>query len=143
MCDYSLQSIVSRPARVGDKLTTRDFGTGTRGFAAPEYHTIAVCVLPGTELAFSSAVKVTDTEARFFDSWKKPTLRTLGYATAIFRQVHKDDPWKHHDALEFPDGHIVLLTHIYEGQEATVLQLPVQPTTAAEEEAQKRVAYSG
>ena len=143
MCDYSLQSVVSRPAKVGDKLTTRDFGTGTRGFAAPECNTLAVCVLPGTELAFSSAVKVTDTDARFFDSWKKPTLRTLGHATAIFRQVHKDDPWKHHDALEFPDGHIVLLTHVYEGQEATVLQLPVQPTTAAEEEAQKRVAYSG
>ena len=137
MCDYSLQSIVSRPAKVGDKLTTRDFGTGTRGFAAPEYHTIAVCVLPGTELAFSSAVTVTD--ARFFVSWK---LRTLGHSTAIFRQVNKNDPWKHHDALEFPDG-LVLLTHVYEGQEATVLQLPVQPTTAAEEEAQKRVAYIG
>ena len=143
MCDYSLQSIVSRPAKVGDKLTTRDFGTGTRGFAAPEYHTIAVCVLPGTELAFSSAVKVTDPDVPFFDFWKIPTLRTLDHATAIFRQVHKNDPWKHHDALEFPDGDIVLLTHLYEGQEATVLQLPVQPTTAAEEEAQKRVAYIG
>jgi hypothetical protein len=83
MCDYSLQSIVSRPAKVGDKLTTRDFGTGTRGFAAPEYHTIAVCVLPGTELAFSSAVTVTDTDDRFFESWKKPILKTLDHATAI------------------------------------------------------------
>ena len=36
MCDYSLHSIRSRPAKVGDKLTTRDFGTGTRGFAASE-----------------------------------------------------------------------------------------------------------
>jgi hypothetical protein len=143
MCDYSLQSIVSRPAKVGDKLTTRDFGTGTRGFAAPEYHTIAVCVLPGTELAFSSVVKVADPYIRFFESWKMPTLRTLDHATAIFRQVHKNDPWKHHDALEFPDGDIVLLTHLYEGQEATVLQLPVQPTTAAEEEVQKRVAHIG
>jgi hypothetical protein len=142
MCDYSLQSIVSRPAKVGDKLTTRDFGTGTRGFAAPEYHTIAVCVLPGTELAFSGPVTVTDTDVRFFGSWKMPTLRTLGHATAIFRQVNKNDPWKHHDALEFPDGHIVLLTHLCGGQEATVLQLPVQPTTAAEEDAQKRVAYA-
>ena len=143
MCDYSLQNIVSRPAKVGDKLTTRDFGTGTRGFAAAEDAGAAVCVLPGTELAFSSAVKVADTDIRFFESWKMPTLRTLGHATAIFRQVHKNDPWKHHDALEFPDGDIVLLTHLCEGQEATVLQLPVQPTTAAEEEAQKRVAYIG
>jgi hypothetical protein len=35
MCDYSLQSIVSRPAKVGAKLTTRDFGTGTRGNITP------------------------------------------------------------------------------------------------------------
>ncbi len=36
MCDYSLRSVKSRPAKVGDKLITRDFGTGTRGFAASE-----------------------------------------------------------------------------------------------------------
>jgi len=35
MCDYSLTNVRSRPARVGDKLTVRDFGTGTRGFCAP------------------------------------------------------------------------------------------------------------
>src|SRR5450759_2574273 len=134
MCDYSLQSIVSTPAKVGDKLTTCDFGTGTRGFAAPEYHTIAVCVLPGTELAFSSAVKVTDTDVRFFGSWKMPTPRTLGHATAILRQVKKKDPWKHQDALECRDGQIVLRIYLYEGQEASVLQFPVQPTTAAQEE---------
>jgi len=33
MCDFSLQSVRSRPAKVGDKLVSRDFGTGTRGFA--------------------------------------------------------------------------------------------------------------
>jgi hypothetical protein len=57
MCDYSLQSVLSRPAKVGDKLTTRNFGTGTRGFATSDSPTVAVCVLPGTELAFSSEVK--------------------------------------------------------------------------------------
>ena len=56
MCDYSLQNVRSRPAKVGDKLTTRDFGTRTRGFAAAEDAGVAVCVLPGTELAFSSPV---------------------------------------------------------------------------------------
>ena len=139
MCDYSLQSVRSRPAKVGDKLTTRDFGTGTRGFAAAEDAGVAVCVLPGTELAFSSAVTVTDF-LRFIVGWK---VETLGHATAIFRQVNKDEPWKHHDALEFPDGRIVLLTRLSEGQEATVLQLPAQPTTAAEADAQKRIAYVG
>jgi hypothetical protein len=70
-------------------------------------------------------------------------MQTLGHATAIFRQVNKNDPFKHHDALEFPDGHIVLLTSLLEGQEATVLQLPAQPMTAAAAEAQKRIAYAG
>jgi hypothetical protein len=66
---------------------------------------------------------------------------TLPHATAVFRQVNKDDLWKHHDALEFPDGHIVLLTELREDQRATVLQIPAQPTIMAEADAQKRAAY--
>jgi hypothetical protein len=138
MCDYSLQNVRSRPAKVADKLTTRDFGTATRGFAAAEDAGVAVCVLPGTELAFSSPVTIT--VYRFIVGWK---VVTLSHATAIFRQVNKDEPRKHHDALEFPDGRIVLLTKLSEGQEATVLQLPAQPATAAEVDAQKRVAHLG
>jgi hypothetical protein len=137
MCDYSLQSMMSRPAKVGDKLTTRNFGTGTRGFAAPENCRMAVCVLPGTELAFSKEVSCAPAG---FLGWKD---KTISYTTAIFRQVHKDELRMHHDALEFPDGQIVLLTELCEGQEATVLQLPAQPKTHAEAEAQKRVAHTG
>ena len=137
MCDYSLQNVRSRPAKVGDKLTTRDFGTVTRGFAAAEDAGVAVCVLPGTELAFANAVAVA--RPRFI-GWK---VEKLGHTTAIFRQVNKKEPMQHHDALEFPDGRIVLLTTLSEGQEATVLQLPAQPTTAAEADAQKRVAQVG
>ena len=136
MCDYSLQHLSSRPAKVDDKLTTRDFGTGTRGFAAAEDAAVAVCVLPGTELAFSDTVTISD--QRFIVGWK---VEALAYATAIFRQVNKNEPSRHHDALEFPDGRIVLLTRLKVGQEATVLQLPAQPTTAAEADAQKRMAY--
>jgi len=136
MCDYSIQNVRSRPARIGDKLTTRDFGTCTRGFAAAEDIGVAVCVLPGTELAFSNEVTLTDP---FILGWK---VKKLDYATAIFRQVNKNEPFKHHDALEFPDGRIVLLTRLSEGQEATVLQLPAQPTTAAEADAQKQIAYA-
>jgi hypothetical protein len=63
MCDYSLHSIKSRPAKVGDKLITRDFGTGTRGFAASEDRSVAVCVLPGTELSFSQYVVLSNRPA--------------------------------------------------------------------------------
>jgi hypothetical protein len=136
MCDYSLHSVKSRPAKIGDKLTTRNFGTGTRGFAAAENAAVAVCVLPGTELAFAHDAKRLSTSL-----W--PWQRAIAHKTAIFRQVNKDKFAVHHDALEFPDGHIVLLTCLREGQEATVLQLPAEPKTAAEADAQRRVAFVG
>ena len=136
MCDYSPHHVKSRPAKVGDKLTTINFNTGTRGFAAPEDSTTAVCILPGTELAFSEEVKCVP----FRLGWK---AKTINFSTAIFRQINKDVPRVHHDALEFPDGMCVLLTDLLEGQEATVLQLPAQPKTPAEEAAQRRVVYVG
>jgi hypothetical protein len=58
--------------------------------------------------------------------------KTINYTTAVFRQINKDKPRTHHDALEFPDGQTVLLTDLLEGQEATVLQLPAQPVIPAE-----------
>ena len=135
MCDFSLHNVKSRPAKVGDKLTTHNFNTGTCGFAAPEDSTTAVCILPGTELAFSA--EVICASSRLF-SW-----RTISSRTAVFRQIDKDVPQVHHDALEFPDGTFVLLTDLHEGQQATVLQLPAQPKTSAEAAAQTRVVYVG
>jgi hypothetical protein len=70
-------------------------------------------------------------------------VSTLNHSTAIFRQVNKDMPRAHHDALEFPGGQVVLLTDMVEGQEATVLQLPARPATAVEAKAQERVVYVG
>ncbi|HKD26924.1 MAG TPA: hypothetical protein VKC66_13610 [Xanthobacteraceae bacterium] len=137
MCDYSLHYVKSRPAKVGEKLTTINFRTGTRGFAAPEDSTTAVCILPGTELAFSEEVKCAS--FRLFGC----KAETIKFRTAIFRQINKDVPRVHHDALEFPDSTCVLVTDLLEGQEATVLQLPAQPQTPAEEAAQRRVAYVG
>ena len=120
-----------------DGLTTRDFGTGTRGFAASENPSVAVCVLPGTELAFAHEVKRLPTRLW---PWHDGAIK---HKTAIFRQVNKDKVAAHHDALEFPDGQIVLLTFLCEGQHATVLQLPAEPKTASEAEARQRVAYIG
>jgi hypothetical protein len=117
MCDYSLGNVKSRPAKVGDKLVTRDFGTGTHGFAASEEASVAVCLLPGTELSFAEDV-------RFWPNWYGWHQRVVKHKTSIFRQVNLSKAWAHHDALEFPDGEIVLLTLLEAGQEATVLQLP-------------------
>jgi hypothetical protein len=137
MCDYSLHSVKSRPAKVGDKLTTHDFGTGTRGFAASEDMNVAVCVLAGTELSFADEVRCLPTG---LIAWRD---KVIEHKTAIFRQINKDKIAAHHDALEFPDGRIVLLTTLCGGQQATVLQLPAQPTTAVETQFQQRVAYIG
>ena len=131
MCDYSLMHVKSRTASVGDKLRTSNFGTGTRGFAAPEDPTTAVCVLPGTELAF-------DSEIRAYGACG-PTR----HKTAIFRQINRAQPHMHHDALELPDGQMLLLTFVCEGQEATVLQLPAKPANEAEAREQERVAVRG
>jgi hypothetical protein len=135
MCDYSLHSVKSRPAKVGDKLTTHNFGTGTVGFAASEDMNIAVCVLPGTELSFADEVRCLPTGLL---AWRDEMIE---HKTAIFRQVNKDKVATHHDALEFPDGRIVLLTRLCEGQQATVLQLPAEPKIAVEAQFQRRVAY--
>ena len=117
MCDYSLHNVKSRPAKIGDKLTTHFFKSGTRGFCAPEDAGVAVCVLPGTELSFADEVR----RERMWP-WSKGAIK---HRTAIFRQINKEKPTTHHDALEFPDGQIVLLHFLEEGQQATVLQLPV------------------
>ena len=137
MCDFSLQSIKSRPAKIGDKLTTRDFGTGTRGFSASEDASVAVCLRPGTELSFADGVTFSATGLSGW--WHK----AINHKTAIFRQINKERVSAHHDALEFPDGEIVLLTSLREGLQATVLQLPAEPVTAVEVEAQRRVAFIG
>ena len=126
MCDYSLQLVASRPARVGEKLVSTSFASSvTRGFASVDDRNVAVCLLPGTELAFEKEV---ERESRsVFRSRCQ-----LGHKVARFRQVNEDAPNTHHDALELPDGQIVLLTSLCEGQHATVLQLPASPRNASE-----------
>jgi hypothetical protein len=135
MCDFSLQSVRSRPAKVGDKLVTRDFGTGTRGFAAIDDLTMAVCLLPGTELTFAGVVACLPPSLL---DWK---METIKYPTAIFRRVNNDRAIAHHDALEFPDGRIVLLTLLREGQAAAVLQLPAPAKGEVEMRKQERVSF--
>jgi hypothetical protein len=124
MCDYSLHFIASRPAKVGDKLVSTSFpNTSTRGFAAVGNRSVAVCLLPGTELSFEEEIRC---EGMIF-SW------SAGHKVAKFQQVKKGQPNVHHDALEFPDGKVVLLTQLHEGQRATVLQLPVLLSATVDE----------
>ena len=125
MCDYSLQHLASRPAKVGDRLvTTRFVNTPTGGFAAVDDGGVAVCLLPGTEIAFDRDVECEPALGLF------ASRRRIGQRLARFRQINIDQPCMHHDALEFPDGKIVLVTRLREGQRATVLQMPASARTA-------------
>jgi hypothetical protein len=131
MCDYSLENVASRPARVADRLVSTSFATSfTRGFAGTEDLNTAVCLLPGTEIAFEEEV-----------AYEKPVtyeiVRTAS-KVARFRQVNLIEPRSHHDALEFPGGQIVLLSRLVPGQHATVLQLPAAGRTAQTDAAPER-----
>ncbi len=132
MCDFSLQAVKSRPAKVGDKLTTKNFGSGTRGFAACEDSNVAVCVLPGTEIAFDDLIAS-------HGEWTVSSEKSYSSMVAIFRQINKETKMAHHDALELPNGQVILLTAMKEGQTATVLQLPAAPKNKQEEQDQKRL----
>jgi hypothetical protein len=96
----------ARPARVEDKLVTTQFwNTTSRGFSAREEPSVAVCLLPGTEVAFENKVERQLTGFQLlFRRTKRPP-----HKVARFRQVNMDNPCAHHDALEFPDGQIVWL----------------------------------
>ena len=117
MCDYSLHAVATRPAQVGETLITTTFrGTSTRGFASEREPAVAVCMLPGTELAFAEDV-------RYDNRWI--WTRTTDWRVGKFNQIEPEVSDRHHDAVEFPDGSHVLVTQLCEGQRAIVLQLPV------------------
>ena len=85
---------------------------------------VAVCLLPGTELAFDAPVAYDGFWPRLFQAFQYRS------STARFRQINMDIPDTHHDALEFYSGLIMLLGRLSAGQRATVLQLPVNPNSA-------------
>jgi hypothetical protein len=130
MCDYSLHHVSSRPAKVADKLVTTELAkSSTRGFAAvgelgaklvihDSPPGMAVCLLPGTELAFDDDVEYD----RAFSFLGKARVN---HKVASFRQIDVNDPYVQHDALEFPNGQVLKITRLVAGQTATVLQLPV------------------
>ena len=121
MCDYSLHCVASRAAEPAETLIVSNFyGTSTRGFASPADPTVAVCLRPGTEIAFEA------------EACREGVLfhRKIGDRVARFRQVDLDNPAVHHDALEFPDGSIVKVNDLVAGQRARIVQLPAEPRPA-------------
>lgn len=136
MCDYSLKHLASRPATVDEKLTVSKFHNSmSLGFVnEKDTSVVAVCVLPGTELAFEENIKQGNSFLGIGFGSKE-----YEHKTARFRQINPDNPYTHHDALEMPDGIVVLLNSLTVGQTATVLQLPATPKTQEEAKEQERL----
>ena len=132
MCDFSLRHALSRPAAVGDELVTKNFGMTTVGFADVNELDLAVCVMPGTEIAFEKPIDVVCED-----------VGRSQYSVVIFRQIDMDVQNTHHDVVEFPDGNTVKLTHLSPGQRAKVLQLPASSKTAEEAKEQTRAEFVG
>jgi hypothetical protein len=131
MCDYSLHAVATRPAEVAETLVSTKFHhTTTRGFASPDNPQVAVCLRPGTEIAFDNDVQADGMMFR----------KNIGDRLARFRQIDLDKPARHHDALEFSNGAIVLVADLIPGQRATVLQLPASPVNERPEAAPQPAA---
>ncbi len=132
MCDYSLHTVSSRAAKIGDKLVSTSFvNSFTRGFASADEPNVAVCLRPGTELAFEHHAVIDHGFGRFLP---RLGFGKIGEKLARFRQVNTSRPDVHHDALEFPNGKVVLVTRLAEGQRVTVLQLPAEPQVVPQAE---------
>jgi hypothetical protein len=122
MCDYSLEHVASRAASKGERLMSTRFANAmTKGFAGIGDPAVAVCLRPGTELAFDDTVE--------FEKNCLQTARTK-VKVATFRQIDLDVRHTHHDALEFADGQIIRLASLVPGQLAVVLQLPHEASDA-------------
>ena len=131
MCDYSLHAVATRAAEVAETLVSTNFSTGTHGFASPDDLKVAVCLRPGTELAFENDVQ---TDSMMF-------RKNIGVRLARFRQINLNQRYQHHDALEFSNGAIVLVTDLAAGQRATVLQLPASPIEEKPQASQPAARY--
>jgi hypothetical protein len=109
--------VQSRPAKVGDRLVSSSFSDApTRGFTVAGEPEVAICLLPGTEVAFEH-------EVEYDNILSILPKRRIPYKVARFCQINQKYAQAHHDALEFPNGKVVLLNSLREGQRATVLQL--------------------
>lgn len=127
MCDYSLHFTSSRPARIGDTLITTAFANSTtRGLSAVGEPNVAVCLLPGTEVAFED-------EVAYNRAFGLPPKGQISERVARFRQIDREQPDVHHDAFEFPRGEIVKVHRLCPGQRVIVLQLPTSVTVRPEE----------
>src|ERR1700751_2178745 len=100
MCDYSLHHVATRPAKIEDKLVATKFPNSiTRGFAAAGEPHVAVCLLPGTEIAFDENVECEPS----FGIGILPNKK-IGQRLPSFRQNKHENAGTPHHGVEFSEG---------------------------------------
>lgn len=138
MCDYSLEAIKSRPARIGDELVTHAFfgshNFGTVGFRAADdpskgAEARAVCLRPGTEVKFEGPLERLGYSVIMPGRWDR--LKKFFRAppppepvTATFTKRNPQNPKEHHDGFLLANGRFILINDLRPGQRATVLTIP-------------------
>ena len=115
-------------------MTTRFSQAITQGLATADDKECAVCLVPGTELAFDAPLR--GNANRFVPFF----MKKFDFKTGKFVQLNVDNPYQHHDAIEFGDGGTVLINDLVEDQMLRVIQLPAPPQTAKEVKEQERAA---
>jgi hypothetical protein len=141
MCAYSLHAQKTRDAVLDETLVTYRFSTMTTGFGPADHNQgkatshlasalneLAVCLRPGTELAFEEPVQ-SYVEGEMYNS-SIPLKHGPEETVAVFTQTELT-PFRHHDGLTLADGTFVLLNMLKPGQRARVLQLPSVVTQVA------------
>jgi hypothetical protein len=140
MCDYSLMNVPNRLAREGEELVTHRFTTGSIGLAShldlqanidqpvPLKWTLwssirvflnppavkpvpAICIPPGASLILRDISEQLQREANVGPA-EEVTFTQVSEASHAYR-----------DAVRFPNGRVILLQQLNEGQRVRVLAL--------------------
>jgi hypothetical protein len=136
MCDFSLHAAAQKPAEKGHKMKTARLaytGGSSGGFFDADDPSVAVCLQPGTEVAFDKPPLLRRGFRAFVPSIIRRGLGEGLPQMATFRKVDLSKTHTHHDALEFVGGRVVKIDDLKTGLSARVVSLPVSGDVPVEQ----------
>ena len=118
MCDYSLETYQSRPARLGETYETHSFPSHTVGFIAPGDTAIAVC------MAYDTRLKLLDITSKVQRACNVRTEEEVIFA--------RTEAGLHHDGVQFANGVQVTLQQLGPGVKAIPVDILLAPVKEPE-----------
>ena len=118
MCDYSLETYQSRPARLGETYETHSFPSQTVGFIAPGDTAIAVC------MAYDTRLKLLDIPGKVQRAYNVRTEEEVIFA--------RTETGLHHDGVQFANGVQVTLQQLGPGVKAIPVDILLAPVKEPE-----------